>query len=199
MASIEASTHLPPLGMHVRDEVGRELQATLLELVDLSLVGKQLHWSVVGPHFAVLHEQLDALTESWRDLSDTVAERAVAVGFFPDGQVDAVVSAGDRTPVARGPVEDQEVVRDLARRLAEAAERIRGRMDRRGERDAVSQDVLIQVLRELEKQLGMVRAQLPAAGWATPQSRPSRWAIATASSRERAPRRCRIARTWLRA
>ena len=44
-----------------RGEAGRELQATLLDLVDLALTGKQLHWSVVGPNFRPLHLQLDEL------------------------------------------------------------------------------------------------------------------------------------------
>ena len=65
--------------------------AGLHELVDLSLIGKQLHWSVVGPLFRPLHLQLDELVDSWRELSDSVAERAVALGFVPDGQARAVV------------------------------------------------------------------------------------------------------------
>jgi DNA-binding ferritin-like protein len=36
-------------------------------------------------------------------------------------------------------------------------------MDRLGELDLVSQDVLVEVVRELEKQLWMLRAALPAA------------------------------------
>ena len=36
------TTHLPALGRHRREEVGHELQQTLVELIDLSLVGKQL-------------------------------------------------------------------------------------------------------------------------------------------------------------
>jgi len=34
---------------------------TLVELTDLSLQAKQLHWNVIGRHFRSLHEQLDAL------------------------------------------------------------------------------------------------------------------------------------------
>ena len=41
-------------------------------------------------------------------------------------------------------------------------ERIRSRMDRLGEIDLVSQDVLIDVVRDLEKQLWMLRVSLPA-------------------------------------
>ena len=160
MTSTATTAHLPALGAHVRDEVGRELQATLVELVDLSLVGKQLHWAIVGPFFRALHLQLDELVDSWRELSDTVAERAVAIGYIPDGQAGAIVAANGRRELERGPIEDRAVVRELTRRLAEVCERIRERMDRLGELDAASQDVLIEVLRELEKQLWMVRVQL---------------------------------------
>jgi starvation-inducible DNA-binding protein len=159
------ATHLPALGEHRREEVGRELQATLVELIELSLVGKQLHWSVVGRLFRSLHLELDELVDSWRALADTVAERAVAVGVWPDGQAGALVAAdGRRDPVARGPVEDLAVVRELAARLAEVSELVRARMDRLAELDAVSQDVLIEVVRTLEQQLWMVRAQLPGEG-----------------------------------
>jgi starvation-inducible DNA-binding protein len=153
-------SHLPPLDAHDRDAVGAELQGTLVDLIDLALVGKQLHWSIVGPQFRALHLQLDELVDSWRALSDDVAERAVAIGEFPDGQADAVASSEELHRLQRGPIEDETVVRELARRIAEAAERARARMDRLGALDGASQDVLTDVVRELEKQLWMVRAQL---------------------------------------
>jgi starvation-inducible DNA-binding protein len=160
MSSIASTTHLPPLGGHERHEIGRELQATLVELVDLSLVGKQLHWSVVGPQFRPVHEQLDELVESWHELADTVAERAVAIGFLPDGQAETVAAGSELGRVQAGAIADDAVVRELAGRLAEISERMRDRMDRLADLDAASQDVLIEVVRELEKQLWMIRAQL---------------------------------------
>lgn len=164
MDSTMSTTHLPPLGAHERRGIGLELQATLVELVDLSLVGKQLHWSVVGPLFRPLHQQLDELVDSWRDLGDTVAERAVAIGFSPDGQAEAVASGSELAGVKPGAIEGDAVVRELARRLAETSERTRARMDRLAELDAASQDVLIEVVRALEQQLWMVRAQLEEGG-----------------------------------
>jgi starvation-inducible DNA-binding protein len=155
-----ATTHLPPLGHHERTEVGHELQATLVDLIDLSLVGKQLHWSVVGQLFRPLHLQLDELVDSWRELSDTVAERAVAIGVSPDGQAGPVAAAAEGRTLEPGPIESSTVVRELADRLADVAERTRTRMDRLGELDLASQDVLIEVVRALEKQLWMTRAQL---------------------------------------
>jgi len=153
-------SHLPTLDAHDRDAVGSELQGTLVDLLDLALVGKQLHWSVFGPQFRSVHLQLDELVESWHGLADDVAERAVAIGEFPDGQADAIAASEELRRVARGPIEDDAVVRELARRIGEAAERARTRMDRLGALDAASQDVLTDVVRELEKQLWMVRAQL---------------------------------------
>jgi starvation-inducible DNA-binding protein len=140
--------------------VGQELQATLHELLDLSLIGKQLHWAVVGPLFRPLHLQLDELVESWRELSDTVAERAVALGFIPDGQASAVAAGSQLAAVARDSLEDHVVVRDLTHRVADVSERVRNRMNRLGDADLASQDVLIEVVRELEKQQWMLRAQL---------------------------------------
>jgi starvation-inducible DNA-binding protein len=156
--------HLPPLGAHERKETGQQLQATLVELVDLSLVGKQLHWNVTGPLFRPLHLQLDVLIDSWRELADTVAERAVAIGFAPDAQARTVASDSELEGVEHGAIEDRVVVATLTRLLAQAAERIRARMERLGELDAASEDVLVEVLRALEQQLWMVRAQNPVQG-----------------------------------
>jgi len=160
MASAASATHLPPIGAHERDEVGRQLQATLVELIDLSLVGKQLHWTVVGPNFRSLHLQLDELVDAWHTLADTVAERAVALGSFPDGQASAVVERPGRPALSVGPIPDTEVVNELLRRIAEVSERTRTRAERLAELDLASQDVLIDVLRALEQQQWMLRAQL---------------------------------------
>lgn len=160
MASTAQKAHLPPLGEHRRKGVGHELQASLVELVDLSLIGKQLHWSVVGETFKPLHEHLDQLVDSWRDLADVVAERAVALGFIPDGQAAAVSAESEIEPVDREVLETETVIRELVQRLADVAERQRTRMDRLGEVDLVSQDVLIDVVRTLEQQLWMLRVQM---------------------------------------
>jgi starvation-inducible DNA-binding protein len=161
MASTIRSAQLPPLHEpHEREEVGCQLQALLVELIDLSLLGKQLHWTVAGALFRPLHLQLDELIDSWRELADTVAERAVAIGFIPDGQSATVAADSPLRPVERGQLEDRVVARELTARLAEVAEHARNRMDRLGELDAASQDVATEVVRALEEQLWMVRSQL---------------------------------------
>jgi starvation-inducible DNA-binding protein len=164
MATTSSPTHLPSIEPHLRQEAGRELQATLVDLLDLALTGKQLHWSVVGRDFRSLHLQLDELVASWHALADTVAERAVALGAFPDGQPGAIAARSLSNPLEVGAIEDDAVVRELAHRIAEISELVRTRMDRLGDLDLASQDVLVEVVRALEEQQWMVRAQLPHGG-----------------------------------
>ena len=160
MATLETQSHLPALGTHAREEAGRLLQLTLTELIALSLAGKQLHWTVVGPGFRALHLHLDELVDEWRELSDTVAERAVAIGFSPDGRAPTVIEQSELGPVEHGPTPVPDVIRQLTSRVAQVDERVRERSERLGEIDPASQDVLIEVIRALEKQLWMIRSQL---------------------------------------
>ena len=163
MDSIASSSHLPASAEpHEHEAAGQELQATLQDLVNLALTGKQLHWAVIGPLFRPLHLQLDELVDSWRELADTVAERAVALGYVPDGQAQAVAAGSRLKPVAQASVEDHAVVWELTHRVAQVSELARERMDRLGEADLASQDVLIEVVRKLEEQQWMLRAQLVA-------------------------------------
>jgi hypothetical protein len=51
--SITSYDHHPTLRHEERDALGTALQAVLIDLIDLSLVAKQLHWNVTGPTSAV--------------------------------------------------------------------------------------------------------------------------------------------------
>jgi starvation-inducible DNA-binding protein len=149
----------PTLSHHEQLEVGRELQATLAELINLALLGKHLHWSVVGPRFEPLHRQLDEFAASWSAAADAVAERAVAVGYWPDGQATTVAESSELAQVTPGPLPDREVIRVVSHRLIEAVANCRSRIASIGSLDVVSQDVLIKVVLGLEQQLWIMRAQ----------------------------------------
>ncbi|MGY4275649.1 DNA-binding ferritin-like protein [Streptomyces sp. M18.1] len=93
--------------------VSEALQGGLVDLVDLALVAKQIHWNVVGPRFRSVHLQLDELVDTARAHSDTVAERASALGVSPDGRA-ATVAVGsgiDVTP--EGWVDDTTAVQTI--------------------------------------------------------------------------------------
>jgi starvation-inducible DNA-binding protein len=149
----------PSLGTHERNEIGRLLQGQLVDLIDLSLLGKQAHWNLAGPNFRSLHLQLDEFIEQWRDLSDEVAERAVALGIAPDGQAAAVAAQSEIDGLPAAQISDSDVVLGFAHRISSAVYRARERMDRLEELDLASQDLLIEVVRVLEKQLWMFRVQ----------------------------------------
>ena len=92
-------------------EVAAELQSTLVDLIDLALIGKQAHWNVEGPHFRSLHLELDELVDTWRSLGDQVAERAVTLGAVPDGQAATVASFSQIAPLPAGHLRDYDVSR----------------------------------------------------------------------------------------
>jgi starvation-inducible DNA-binding protein len=141
-------------------EVAAELQAALVELIDLALIGKQAHWNVVGPHFRSLHAELDELVDAWRAMGDEIAERSVALGAAPDGQAEIVVGSTEIEPLPAGHLRDRDVVEAISRRLEGVARRMHERIDRTAH-DPVTQDLVTGVAGALDKQLWMVQAQRP--------------------------------------
>src|SRR5918997_881225 len=105
---------------------------------------------------AISHE----LQATMQELADVVAERAVALGYVPDGQAHAVEAGSQLAPVAAEALDSHAVVSEMTKRISQASERARERMERLAELDLVSQDVLIDVVRTLEHQQWMLRAQL---------------------------------------
>jgi len=140
-------------------EAAADLQHTLVDLVDLSLQAKQLHWNVAGPLFKPLHELLDDFSAEYREWSDTVAERLAAIQIAPDGRVTTVGRDSLVEPVPAGRVADRDVPHMLYDRLSGVTSRARERMQRLGDVDLASQDVLVEIVRGLEKQKWMVDVQ----------------------------------------
>ncbi len=161
--TIISPDHHPTLAHHERETIGSNLQGILITLIDLSLAGKQAHWNIVGPNFRSLHLQLDELIDSWRAASDAVAERAVALGYAPDGRVATVASQTELEPLPAGQIADRDVVAAFTRLLTNAIGSIRERMDHVEELDVVTADLLHGVVAGLEENLWMIRVQAGAA------------------------------------
>ena len=149
-----------PLPDDIAEEVGKQLQLTLVELIALSLAGKQLYWSAYGREFLWVRHHLDQVVDAWRQLEDVVAERAAAVGIPPDGSAAAVIELAAVRPVDLGFIEVGTAIEGLCTQLWEVAVRVRRRSELLSALDAVSRDVLVDVDRKLEEQLWMMRAQL---------------------------------------
>ncbi|MFF5564183.1 Dps family protein [Streptomyces sp. NPDC012623] len=139
--------------------VGEALQGALVDLVDLSLVAKQVHWNIVGPRFRSVHLQLDDVVTTARQHSDTVAERASAMGVTPDGRAATVAATSAIGPVPNGWIKDVDAVRILVEALGAVITRMRERVQVTDAPDPVTQDVLIQVAADLEKHAWMFQAE----------------------------------------
>lgn len=135
------------------------LQATLVELIDLSLQAKQAHWTVTGPLFAPLHAELDAIVAEVRTWYDDVAERLAALGLPPDGRAATVAGTSPLEPLTAGWQRDADVVARFFALLEEIAMRLRARIAATAEADPVTQDLLIGIAHGIEKHAWMLRAQ----------------------------------------
>ncbi len=141
-----------------RAKVASALQKSLVHVLDLSLQAKQAHWNIYGPNFRSLHLQLDEVVNDARAYADLLAERMLALGVPAAAQAGDIARDSDLPPLPDGELRDEEVVRLMIERLSQAAAVARRAMDE-VEDDLASQDILIDVVKGLEKHLWMFQAQ----------------------------------------
>jgi starvation-inducible DNA-binding protein len=149
-----------PLSDSARSTVGGALQGSLVDLVDLSLIAKQLHWNVTGRNFRSVHKQLDDVVAMARRYSDAAAERSVAIGMNPDGQAATIVARTGLSNVDVGYISDDKVVSFMTDCLGTVISRMRRRMDDTAEPDPVTQDLLIDIIHDVEEQHWMFQAMV---------------------------------------
>ncbi|MGW2418920.1 Dps family protein [Streptomyces sp. NPDC001709] len=138
---------------------GSALQETLVDLLGLSLIGKQAHWNIVGPRFRSIHFQLDEVVATARSYSDTVAERAAALGVPPDGRPETIAVTFALPGTKDGWLRDTEVVDLMVSALQEAIGRLRERIAITEKPDPVTQDLMMSITADLEKQYWMFQAE----------------------------------------
>jgi starvation-inducible DNA-binding protein len=148
-----------PLSEADKEITGNALQATLVDLVDLSLIAKQAHWNVVGSNFRSAHLQLDELVNTARQYVDEVAERANAIGISPNGKAKTVVESSGVPEYPDNWQSVESTVAAIVDILATLIERLRQRIDETDKSDLVTQDLLIEITRALEEAHWMWQAQ----------------------------------------
>ena len=139
--------------------VSGALQGALVDLVDLSLLAKQVHWNVIGPRFRSIHLQLDEVVATARRHSDTVAERSSALGVPPDGRAATVAQGSGIDSGPQGWVKDTDAVGTLVSALGAVIGRMRERVEATAAPDPVSQDIFIGITADLEKHHWMFQAE----------------------------------------
>jgi starvation-inducible DNA-binding protein len=153
------STVKSPLPNDARKATGTALQESLVDLIDLHLLSKQAHWNLRGRNFRPIHLQLDEVVDLARQHADTLAERAAAIGVTPDGRSRTVADSTKAHQLDAGYLQDDKVVAAITDVLAEMGKRFRERIKATDETDLVTQDLLISVAQDLEKQHWMFEAQ----------------------------------------
>jgi starvation-inducible DNA-binding protein len=139
--------------------VANDLQATVVEMIELALQGKQAHWNVVGPHFRSAHLELDEIVETARWAADEVAERMAAIGVAPDGRSATVSEARALEPLDAGTIPTEHAIEHVGGLLEEVSRRLHERIARVGDEDPISEGILIAAGERIEKHAWMLRAQ----------------------------------------
>lgn len=145
-------------------EVITLLRMRLHALNDLALTLKHVHWNVVGPHFIAVHEMLDPQVEAVRGHVDTTAERISTLGGEPPGTPGVLVAERTWHDYTIGRAEAIEHLGALDMVYTGIIEDHRAAVRATEETDPISQDMLIEQLRDLELFQWFVRAHLETAG-----------------------------------
>lgn len=142
---------------------GDALRASVVDLIDLSLIAKQAHWNVLGTHFRSVHLALDELVSAAREFTDAAAERATAIGVSPDGRAATVAKEAAGLQFPDGWQQDTDVINAIVDNLATVIGRFRERIDTTETADPVTQDLFIGIAARLEQLHWMWQAQLSTA------------------------------------
>jgi starvation-inducible DNA-binding protein len=146
-------------GFTASESLSENLQKVLVDLIELSLQGKQAHWNVVGRNFRDTHLQLDEIIEAARDFADTVAERMRSLHALPDGRSDEVAQTTTLPEFPQGEIATTEVVDLMTERLDAVATTCRDVHDDVDEEDPTSADILHAILERVEQLSWMVSAE----------------------------------------
>ncbi len=144
----------------VTSGVAQFLGPVVVDLTALSIDGKQAHWHVRGANFQAIHELLDTVVEHARDYADTAAERVVALGLPIDARTQTVGSKATTPSMTAGFQQSDAAIAQVIASIDATLQTVRTAVDELAELDPVSQDVAIEIARELEKDRWFLFAHL---------------------------------------
>jgi len=146
-------------GFAASQTLSDDMQRVLVDLIELSLQGKQVHWNVVGTNFRDTHLQLDEIIEASRVFADTVAERMRALHALPDGRSDVVAETTSLPECPQGEIATSDAIDLMTERLDGVAATCREVHDQVDEEDPTTADILHTILERIEQLSWMVSAE----------------------------------------
>ncbi|HLT30005.1 MAG TPA: DNA starvation/stationary phase protection protein Dps [Myxococcaceae bacterium] len=151
-------------------DVSKEKRAGLIELLnellanslDLHSQAKQAHWNVKGRHFISAHELFEDVAKHTAAHSDDIAERVAALGGYALGTTRQVAQRTRLDEFAPSSLNGQDCLSELVDRLAAHATLLRAGIEQTGGdlADPVTEDLLVEVLREVEVDLWFLESHL---------------------------------------
>lgn len=151
---------LTSLDTEQRRTAGQALRATVIDLIDLGLIAKQAHWTVVGRDTSPIRQALDELVGTARDFTDRAAERSTAIGVAPDGRAGTVARESSAHGCAASWQRDSDVIDSVTGTLFVLTSRLRDRIEATESADSVTQDLFIEIVARLEQAHWMWQAHI---------------------------------------
>ena len=136
------------------------LQRVLTDLIALELVGKQIHWNVVGPNFRDIHLNLDDVVDIAREGSDEVAERMRAINAVPDGRPGTIAAATTVPAAPEGEILTGEGVAYIVSAIEAVVATLRGVHDDVDSEDPTSSGIVEDLTGKLEQQAWFLSAEV---------------------------------------
>ena len=145
--------------MRASATLSKNLQSVLVDLLELQLQSKQIHWNVVGTNFRDLHRQLDEINHEVRLFADQMAERMRALEATPDGRSVTVSATTSLDALTSGELSTADAVGVITDRLQAVVGTCRDVHDQVDEEDPTTADILHVFIEKLEQFAWMVSAE----------------------------------------
>ena len=149
------------LSTPVRATMVTLLNQQLADTFDLYSQVKQAHWNIKGINFIQLHLLFDDLAGSLIEYTDSIAERATALGGKAMGTIRIAAEQSQLPEFPTEIVTDKQVVEVLAQRYGDYASGIRAAIDTASEDgDMGTADLFTEISRTVDKHMWFLEAHL---------------------------------------
>jgi starvation-inducible DNA-binding protein len=147
------------LSKNIRAKSVAVLNRHLAASIDLHAQVKQAHWNVRGPTFIAIHELFDKVADAIEEYSDTIAERAGALGGAAEGTIQIAVEHSFLHRYKLGIDAAEAHIAGVTAALATFGESLRNAIDETAAfGDADTSDVFTEISRGVDQQLWLVES-----------------------------------------
>ena len=148
------------LGKPARQAAIEAIETIVATMTDLGLAARQAHWNLRGPSFSPLRDLFERISRALDAHTDTLAERAAALGGIPRATVQHVAATTKLKPYPSFCIDGSEHIEALSQRMAMLGTELRqsiADIDRQA--DPVTAHVLTEACVAIDKLLWLLESQ----------------------------------------